>query len=282
MYNNTIGGMYMLAYNESIVSIIKSSYESLTTVEKGIADYFLHPIEDKDLSAKNVSKKLYVSNASLSRFAQKLGFKGYREFVYAYTSAIIKHKDLDSLTKNVLHSYQRVLEDTYDIIDNNQMVRISNMMDYYARVYVYGTGSSAIAAREFKLRFMRLGLHVDYLADPHSIRMNITRVDDSCLVFGISISGKTDTIIEELAHAKQKGATCILISSNDTPGSRTSYDELVSVAKVKNLEASDKISPQFPILLVVDILYSHYLNQDYINKKNRLDETLDYIHYDLE
>ncbi|MFV0392819.1 MAG: MurR/RpiR family transcriptional regulator [Coprobacillaceae bacterium] len=272
----------MSTYNETIIAVIKSSYDTLTSVEKGIADYFLHPIDDTNFAAKNISKKLYVSNASLSRFSQKLGFKGYREFVYAYTSAVIKHKDLDSLTKNVLQSYQKILEDTYDIIDNNQMVRVSTMMDYYPRVYVYGTGSSAVAAREFKLRFMRLGLHVDYLADPHSIRMNITRVDKECLVFGISISGKTDIIIDELGHAKQKGATCVLISSNKIQENTSCYDELVLVGKVKNLEASDKISPQYPILLVIDILYSHYLNQDYINKKHRLDETLDYIHYDLE
>lgn len=272
----------MLPYNESIFSLIKSSYLNLTAVEEGIANYFLQPIKDYDLSAKNLSKKLFVSNASLSRFAQKLGFKGYREFVYAYTSSVLKHKDLDSLTKNVLHSYQNILEDTYGIINNNQMVKISSMMDYYQRVYVYGTGSSAVAAREFKLRFMRLGLHVDYLVDPHSIRMNITRMDKDCLVFGISLSGKTNTIVEELEHAKQKGATCILISSNPMPENTDSYDELVLVSKIKNLEASDKISPQFPILLVVDILYSHYLNQDYLNKKHRLDETLDYIHYNLE
>lgn len=44
------------------------------------------------------------------------------------------------------------------------MVRIAKMLDEYNRVYIYGIGSSSVVAREFKLRFMRLGLDVDYLA----------------------------------------------------------------------------------------------------------------------
>ena len=79
----------MLSYNKSIIPIIESSYEDLTNVEKMIADYFLNGVENDELSSKDVSKKLFVSEASLSRFAKKLGFSGYREFQFAYKLAEI-------------------------------------------------------------------------------------------------------------------------------------------------------------------------------------------------
>lgn len=53
------------------------------------------------------------------------------------------------LTKQVLNSYQKILEKTYALIDNEQMIRVSQMLDQYERVY--GIGSSSVVAREFKL-----------------------------------------------------------------------------------------------------------------------------------
>ena len=60
---------------KSIQPVIESVYESLTDLEKKIADYFLsdHVMQD-DLSAKSVAKRLYVSLSSLTRFAKKCGF----------------------------------------------------------------------------------------------------------------------------------------------------------------------------------------------------------------
>ncbi|MFQ7174492.1 MAG: hypothetical protein ACLRQF_22065 [Thomasclavelia ramosa] len=39
-------------------------------MEKNIANYFIDQVEDEDLSSKAVSQRLYVSEASLSRFAK--------------------------------------------------------------------------------------------------------------------------------------------------------------------------------------------------------------------
>lgn len=60
------------------------------------------------------------------------------------------------------------------------------------------------------------------------------------------------------------------------------YDELILIGGVKNLAISDKISPQIPALIVVDILYSHYLNYNNDNKKEKLQMTLEHINYELE
>ncbi|WP_404813571.1 hypothetical protein [Clostridium bowmanii] len=40
--------------------------------------------------SKSISKYLYTSEATLTRFAQKCGFRGYREFVYQYQETFTK------------------------------------------------------------------------------------------------------------------------------------------------------------------------------------------------
>ena len=77
-------------YVKSVVPIIEKNYDKFTTVEKSIADFFIHNQEKVDLSSKAMADRLYVSEASLSRFAQKCGYRGYREFVYQYEVTFVE------------------------------------------------------------------------------------------------------------------------------------------------------------------------------------------------
>lgn len=257
----------MQSYTQSVMPMIETSYDKLTNVEKSIADFFLNNVDETDFSSKNISQKLYVSEASLSRFAKKIGFSGYREFIFAYLKDDQPQKNLDLLTKQVLNSYQKVIDKTYSLVDNEQMIRIAKMLDEYDRVFIYGIGSSAVVAREFKLRFMRLGLDVDYLADEHSIKMNITRVKKNTLVIGISISGRTTEILEGLEEARRRGAKTIMMSASDINEYRKKYDELILVGGLKNLAISDKIPAQVPILIVIDMATVKLFISKTVNKK---------------
>lgn len=72
----------MERYKKNIIPHIEAIYNSFTPLEKGIADFFISNKGEEDLSSKNVSTHLYVSEASLSRFAKKCGYNGYREFIF--------------------------------------------------------------------------------------------------------------------------------------------------------------------------------------------------------
>ena len=69
---------------KSVVPVLEAKYDSFTQSEKNIADFFMKNEEKMDFSAKEIAKHLFVSEASLSRFAKKCGFRGYREFIYQY------------------------------------------------------------------------------------------------------------------------------------------------------------------------------------------------------
>ena len=65
-------------YARSIIPVIEYNYENFTSLERTIADFFIQNKKKQDFSAKAVSERLFVSEASLSRFAKKCGFRGYR------------------------------------------------------------------------------------------------------------------------------------------------------------------------------------------------------------
>lgn len=63
-------------FEKSIIPVIESVYPSFTPLERTVADFFIHNTDESDLSARHVSELLYVSEASLSRFAKKMRLHG--------------------------------------------------------------------------------------------------------------------------------------------------------------------------------------------------------------
>lgn len=255
----------MEQYEKNIIPHIESIYHSFTPIEKMIADFFINNTQKIDLSSKSISSHLFVSEASLSRFAKKCGFRGYREFSFCYEQSSNSPQNYtinNDQTKNVFNTYQELLNKSYSLTNEQQMKRIVNILSQKKRVYVYGKGSSGLVGEEMKIRFMRIGVNVEAITDSHIMRMNSVLLDKDCVVIGISISGKTKEVITSMQVAKQCGATVIMMTSRREKKFIDFCDEIVLFAVKENLEKGKAISPQFPILVVVDILFSHILESD--------------------
>ena len=140
--NKVKGEMAMQFYAKSAIPIIESNYDKFTTVEKSIADFFTQNRKKMDFSAKAVAEMLYVSEASLSRFAKKCGYRGYREFVYQYEETFVeKQESVTANTRMVLSAYQELLNKAYNLVDEAQIARISRYLSQAERVFVCGKGS---------------------------------------------------------------------------------------------------------------------------------------------
>lgn len=262
-------------YVKSVVPIIKMNYEKFTTVEKSIADFFIQNHERVDLSSKAMVDRLYVSEASLSRFAQKCGYRGYREFVYQYEMTFVENREsMTGNTRMILNAYQELLNKTYSLIDEEQIARIGKYLGQAERVTVCGRGSSGYAAAEMELRFMRIGVNIDSIQDSDRMRMQAVFQDKRSLVFGISVSGETEPVLYLLREARRRGAKTVLITAESPERFREICTEVLRMPSLRYLNQGNVISPQFPILLMLDILYSYYAAQDKGKKELLHDDTL--------
>lgn len=253
-----------------IATIIDLHFEELTELEQEIARYFLQAetIQD-DLSSQQVTQKLHISQAALTRFAKKCGFTGYREFVFQYQHQVDKqdthsHKH-SPLTKRVLRSYSIMREQTQDLIDEEQLERVAQLIDDAERVYFFGTGSSGLIAREMKLRFMRLGVVCEALTDRDGFAWTTSIMDEDCLVLGFSLSGTTESVLDSLLDAKEMGAKTILFTSTPNKNSQA-YTETVLVASHSQTSYIQRISAQLPMLILTDLIYAYFLE---INRESK-------------
>jgi phosphosugar-binding transcriptional regulator, rpiR family len=254
-----------------IIEIIENSLDCMTGLEREIAHYFLNStnIQD-DLSSLQVTKQLHISQAALTRFAKKCGFKGYREFKFQYqqqtTSSEPEVPSLGhDLSRRVLRNYTQLRMQTEEVIDEDKLQRIATLIEDADRVYFFGIGSSGLVARDMKLRFMRLGVVCEALTDQDGFAWTTSILDKNCLVIGFSLSGQTQSIIDSLIDAKNMGAKTVLVTGQ-LQNVQQDFTEILAVALQSKPEFILRISAQFPMLLMIDLIYAFFLE---INREKK-------------
>ncbi|EIQ82745.1 UNVERIFIED_CONTAM: MurR/RpiR family transcriptional regulator [Streptococcus canis] len=256
-----------MGMKKELIPLIESNLNKMTTTEKEIAAYFLERRSVDDVTTSFFCEQLHVSKASLTRFSKKCGFNGFREFLYRYRDTMLEQNYMSAYkdrTQNVLSDYEEMLRKHYSVLDESQLERIQKLIETSSRIYFYAKGSSALAMKEMKMRFMRLGIMGEVIDDSDMILWNSMIVDNKCVVIGASISGKTKSIINALGTAKRNGAKTVLLTTRNLEN-HGFCDEVLLLASTQNLAYGNRISPQFPILLMTDCLFSYFLD----NKERR-------------
>ena len=253
----------MDGYAKSIIPIIEANYEKCTETEQHIADYFLHQARPERLSAELVSKELSVSTASLSRFAKKCGFHGYREFTYEFRNSYIEKSAVEQQqSRTVLDTYQNLLNKMYSLLDEAQINRIVKELKWAKRVFICGRGSSGLAAEEMATRFRWIGIDVTALRDNENMKMQSVFLNRHDLVIGLSLSGIKSEVLYMLGRGFRQGARTLLITEKNRQTYEEFCNEVLLVPSLQHLNHGNLISPQFPLLLMIDILYAAYVNDD--------------------
>ena len=230
-----------------------------------------------------MAEKLFVSEASLSRFAQKCGFRGYREFIYEYKqNFVVKQEVITQNVSKVLTTYQELLNKTYSLIDENQIKRVIDYFNSSNKVFVCGKGSSGLAANEMELRLMRIGVNIDSITDADQMKMRAVFHTANSLIIGLSISGETEEVLYFLKEAHKKNAKTVLITSQNRDKVKDYCDEIVLVPSLKHLNYGNVISPQFPLSVMVDLLYSFFVDEDKNLKEKLRGDTLEALNINYE
>lgn len=79
----------------------------------------------------------------MSRFSQKCGYKGYREFIFSYERDLKfeqksegTEKDVGLFARRVQNSYQKLLQENFRILDEEQVRRVAGMLNISKRVLI--------------------------------------------------------------------------------------------------------------------------------------------------
>ena len=204
---------------------IKSQYPDMYEVEKKIADFVLNkPEVAVNMTVAQLAREASVADSSIIRFCQRLGFDGFTQLKINMAKNLKKpeeiilediSKDDDSftITSKVFASSVKAMTETIDMLDEKELDKAVEMLLNAKRIEFYGVGTSANLAADAYYRFMRIGMPAYVATDPHVMRMSASMLDEDCLAFGISHTGRTRDTVRALEIAKSRKAKTICITS---------------------------------------------------------------------
>ncbi|MFC3715921.1 MurR/RpiR family transcriptional regulator [Luteimonas soli] len=180
---------------------IRSERDHMSAIERRIADFLLdnaHLL--RDYSSQQLASALGISQSSVVKFSQKLGFKGYPDLKYSVGESLARGDGNDdngapaasesphphaALAESLWRAKAEAEEETRLINPPEKIDAIADAIRGAQKVFVIGLGMDGIQARAFAMKLSLLGIlavhHFDPVLMPAAV--STTAGDDVLLVF---------------------------------------------------------------------------------------------------
>jgi len=249
-------------YQNETKQNIEKNFEEMTQLEKSIGEFFIKNKSVRDFSSKGISGLLYVSEASLHRFAKKCGYKGYREFIFSYEKDIenernnsTDEKKVNQLIIKLKAAYTTLVEENFGLIKDNQIRKIATLLNSGKRVILTGSETENAVFEEYKLKYLKLGIDINTVTKKEFLEPSVDLLNKDSLVIVCDISGENDNLKTVVQKAKIKEADIVLITANEACEYADLCNEVIKLSYPKGL--ANVISMQMVILMTMDVIYSY-------------------------
>jgi len=219
------------------LSMISDALPNLHGTTLKVAKFILDfPRETIDLTVTELSARAGVSEASIVRFAQSLGYSGFHALKIRLAEDIVSpmqivHEDLkpDDTPATAIQKAMTVglrsLEDTIRIMDMAVLDATVQAICKARRIELFASGNSIPIAMDLNFRLTKIGLSSYFSIDPTMQEMYASLTSSEDVAVGISHTGSSKDTVYALELAKQRGATTICIT-NHSDAPLTRYGDL--------------------------------------------------------
>ena len=174
-------------------------YNKMGKAEKRIADWLTeNPGEILPLSIIDWADKCSCSEATVVRFAQRLGFSGYQELKIS----LAQESNSTSVSTNITSSdsmeeiYDKVCNDIYCSLERTKMVldtstleNVCNHISSAEKIVIFGLGNSASIALDASHKLQRTGCNAYAYSGNHMQGIAASHLTEKDVAIGISHSG---------------------------------------------------------------------------------------------
>lgn len=249
---------------------------------RSIGDFILK--EKNDLhkySLQEIADQTYTSKAAVVRFAQALGFSGWKEFVKAFTeeqSYQAQHYSnidanfpftKDSRRKDIINQLCSLqvesLLDTADLLNEAPLDECAALLLGSRRVAMFGLNPNFALAELFKRKMLSIGRQVE-LPSQGDVGLLAHSLDkyDCAVIISYSGNSPTTDALSVLPTLKQRNVPIIGITSVGDNLLRQKADYTLSISSYERLYSKiSTFGTENSILFILNVLFSICFAADY-------------------
>ena len=184
---------------------IRAERDQMSAIERRVADFLLENAHLlRDYSSQQLANALGISQSSVVKFSQKLGFKGYPDLKYSIGEAVARGGGGDegvaavatvedprtALAEHLWQLKAQAEAETQLINPGERIDAIAALLQQAGKVYVIGRGEDGIPARAFATRLSMLGI------------VTVQHVDAALMLAGVSGAATGDVLMVFSEHGR--------------------------------------------------------------------------------
>ena len=281
-----------MQHDIQVLDRVKSAYATLRPSEQRVADQVLaDPEKCTRCTIAELADQVQVSQPTVVRFVQALGFDGYRSFKYCLLrdrsgkspkSPYFDHlgdfdlKPWDRLEDLPLKETRiagRLLEDALKFLSADALSRAVRMLATARTIDIYGVENSVTPASDLLTKLTYLGLNCRMHTDTYLQQISAAHLGVADVAVAVSQSGCSIDTVKALKQARKAGAGTIAITSPKEPLLGKYADVCLSTGGRALSIYGSAIFSRIPDLAVVDLLYMGIIQSDYERFSRSLDKS---------
>ncbi|UGB45962.1 MurR/RpiR family transcriptional regulator [Frateuria edaphi] len=219
---------------------IRSERDQMSAVERRVADFILENAHLlRDYSSQQLANALGISQSSVVKFTQKLGFKGYPDLKYSVSEAIARadNGDAPALARagegeeegpGALWRQKSEAEEASRLINPPEVIHaIATAIEQAGRagkVFIIGLGEDDIYARNFALRLSLLGILTVHNFDTARMTANVSAAGAGDVLLVFSEHGNHPALCKIARYFRERRGKVITVTRHTANPLRTLAD----------------------------------------------------------
>ena len=216
--------------SKDIAVLIKNGMPGFSKGKRRIADAILHSYDRAAyMTASKLGEMVGVSESTVVRFANELGFDGYPEFQRA-VQELVKTKltpnqriDITdqrigegNLIEKVMHSDMEKIRYTLDSIDRDTFTAAVDAIVSARNIYIFGVRSSASLAGflNFNLNMIFDNVRLVQPTSSSDVFEQILGISEQDVLIGISFPRYSTKVVNAVKYARDRNASVIALTDS--------------------------------------------------------------------
>jgi DNA-binding MurR/RpiR family transcriptional regulator len=224
---------------------IRSERDQMSAIERRIADFLLENAHLlRDYSSQQLADALRISQSSVVKFSQKLGFKGYPDLKLSVGEEIARANGGNSgtaaqstkvdphvaLAESLWAAKAKAEEETRLINTPDKIDEIASLIGAAGKVFLIGLGEDSVSAQAFAAKLSLLGCIAVYHADPVLMSSSISTVAAKDVLLMFSEQGKQPTLYQICRQFRERRGKVISVTRHTANPLRAHADASLLVS----------------------------------------------------
>ena len=218
---------------------IRAERDRMSAIERRIADFILENAQLlRDYSSQQLANALRISQSSVVKFSQKLGFKGYPDLKYSIGEAIARgDSDDTAIAANTTHGdpngaqavglwrkKSEAEEETRLINGADTVDAIAAALGDARKVFIIGLGEDDIHARAFALRLSLLGILTVHNFDTAHMTASVSSASANDVLLVFSELGRQPALCQICRYFREQGGKVVTVTRHTSNPLRAHAD----------------------------------------------------------